>query len=385
MDTDKKGFNNLTEVIPSLAAKSYFDERTYESELTSIWYQNWIYAGRADEIKNVGDFKSVRLGSQNILLVRSTDLVINGFFNTCRHRGSKLCTQDKGNLKTKHISCPYHRWTYSLDGALVKTPHLTPTDDFDRSNYSLYPVAVEQWGGCLFVNLAGENATSFDLSMDPSYDLLDNWPLQDLKLAHSYQSRLQCNWKIFWENFVECYHCPGLHPELCDLVPIYKRTQVSHDDEPDWENHQQDTDPSYRGGIKTGAGSWSMDGKIHGCVFPKLSTEERQIGFVYVQNLPSVFVVAHADYVRIVSILPDGPDGILLKVEWLLSEESLAKENLALAKIVDFGLLIIQQDATICELNQQGVQSIPHHNGVLMPQEYDVANFHRWVQKHVSP
>jgi Rieske 2Fe-2S family protein len=378
MDTDKN-FNNLTSVVQSLPASSYFANETYDSELTSVWYRNWVYAGRADEVSNPGDFKSIRIGLQNILLVRSSDRRINAFFNTCRHRGSILCTEDHGNLSTKHISCPYHRWTYSLDGELVRTPLLDPTPDFDRSNYSLYPVAVEQWGGCIFINLAGKKAPGFNQSMDPSHDHLRNWPLQELTVAHSYQRRIACNWKLFWENFVECYHCPGLHPELCDLVPMYKRSYISHRDEPGWQDHKQDPDPKYRGGLKTGARSWSMDGKIHGAVFPDLTHEDIESAYVYVQNLPSFFIVAHPDYVRIVSILPDGPEHILLKAEWLLSTDSLAKKDLKLAKIVDFGLLVLEQDAHICEVNQQGVRSIAHQSGVLMPQEYEIVNFHRWL------
>lgn len=380
MDTSGNSFNHLRTVVQSLPARDYFDLAVYESELTSVWYRNWIYAGRSDEIGQAGDFKSIKLGSQNILLVRNADLGINGFFNTCRHRGSILCTDDHGNLKTGHISCPYHRWTYSLDGALIRTPHLKPTADFDPSDYSLYTVAVEQWGGCLFVNLAGDKASDFSRTMDPSNDHLDNWCLQDLELAHSFQTRLHCNWKIFWENFVECYHCPGVHPELCDLVPIYQRTHLSYRDEPAWQDHQQDRDPKYRGGLKAGARSWSMDGKIHGVPFPDLTDAELRDGYTYVQNLPSVFIVGHADYVRIVSILPDGPEHVLLKAQWLLAEESMAKEDLALSEIVDFGLLVLRQDAAICEINQRGIRSIAHRNGVLMPQEYEIVKFHDWLR-----
>jgi len=379
-----KHFNNLSHVVPSLPAQQYFSPQFYESELETVWYKNWIYAGRSDEIADAGDFKSLRIGSQNILLVRDGDAQINGFFNTCRHRGSILCTEETGNLKSKHISCPYHRWTYALNGELVRTPHLQSTADFDRSQYSLYRVAVKQWGGCLFINLDAESSVDFDQTMDPSPKLLDNWPMQDLKVAHSFQSRIHCNWKIYWENFVECYHCPGIHPQLCELVPIYRRTHVSYKDEPNWQEHEHNPDPAYRGGLKSGAKTWTTDGELQGIQFEKLSEEELRCGYSYIQNLPSVFIVGHADYVRIVSILPDGPEHILLKSEWLLSEESLQQENFTLAKIVDFGMQVLQEDAAICERNQQGVKSIAHLQGVLMPQEYEVANFHRWLEEQAS-
>jgi Rieske 2Fe-2S family protein len=381
MTTDEIEFNNLTAVTESLPSKDYYQQDVFQAELSSVWYRNWVYAGRADEIEAVGDYKSFTVGTQNVLLVRSSDQGINGFFNTCRHRGSILCTEDSGTLAGKNITCPYHRWTYSLQGDLLRTPQQQKISDFESANYSLYPIAVEQWGGSIFINLAGADAPGFTTSFDPSPQHLDNWPLQDLKVAHSFQNRLHCNWKIFWENFVECYHCPGLHPELCDLVPMYRRTFVEPQDQQGWEAHQQNPDPKYRGGLKSGAMSWTMDGQLEGLPFPGLSEEELQSGYVYNQNLPSMFVVCHPDYVRIVSILPDGPEHTLVKTEWLLSEESLAKPDLDLSKIVDFCMLVLKQDADICEVNQRGLRSIAHEGGVLMPQEYDIANFHAWLRQ----
>lgn len=380
MAIGEKSFNNLTELAESLPSRAYFEQDMYEAELNSVWYRNWLYAGRADELADVGDYKALTIGTQNILLVRSSEQGITGFFNTCRHRGSILCTENAGTLAGKTITCPYHRWTYSLTGDLLRTPQQQALADFDTADYSLYAIAVEQWGGNIFVNLAGDKSPGFIASFDPSPPQLDNWPLQDLKVAHSYQNRLHCNWKIFWENFVECYHCPGLHPELCDMVPIYKRTFVEPQDQQGWEEYQDNLDPKYRGGLKPGAVTWTMDGKLEGVQFPGLSEKELQSAYVYNQNLPSMFVVCHPDYVRLVSILPDGPQHTLVKSEWLLSEASLAKPDLNLSNMVDFGMLVLKQDADICELNQRGLSSIVHDRGVLMPQEYEVANFHHWLR-----
>jgi len=377
---NSKNYNNLSQVEPSLESKDYYCDETFETELKHVWYRSWIYAGRESEIARQGDFKSLRIGSQNLLLVRNEDGQINGFHNTCRHRGSELCSKEQGNLQSKNISCPYHRWTYSLDGALIRTPHLIPTDDFRPEEYSLYPVSVKQWKGSLFVNLDENRLNSFDSSLDPSPNHLDNWPLEELVLAHSYETRILCNWKIFWENFVECYHCPGTHKSLCDMVPIYRRTFVSKKDESEWEKHQDDADPKFSGGLKNGAKSWTTDGQLQGIQFPGLSTNEIQVGYTYLQSLPSVFIAAHSDYVRTVSLLPDGPEAISLRADWLLAKESLGLEQFDLSKIVDFGVEILKEDAEVCELNQRGVKSLSHKQGVLMPQEYDVVNFHKWLK-----
>jgi len=380
---NSKNYNNLSQVEPSLESKDYYCDETFETELKHVWYRSWIYAGRESEIARQGDFKSLRIGSQNLLLVRNEDGQINGFHNTCRHRGSELCSKEQGNLQSKNISCPYHRWTYSLDGALIRTPHLIPTDDFRPEEYSLYPVSVKQWRGSLFVNLDESRLNSFDSSLDPSPNHLDNWPLEELVLAHSYETRILCNWKIFWENFVECYHCPGTHKSLCDMVPIYRRTFVSKKDESEWEKHQDDADPKFSGGLKNGAKSWTTDGQLQGIQFPGLSTNEIQVGYTYLQSLPSVFIAAHSDYVRTVSLLPDGPEAISLRADWLLAKESLGLEQFDLSKIVDFGVEILKEDAEVCELNQRGVKSLSHKQGVLMPQEYDVVNFHKWLKSRL--
>jgi Rieske 2Fe-2S family protein len=377
---NSKNYNNLSQVEPSLESKDYYCDETFEAELKNVWYRSWIYAGRESEIACQGDFKSLRIGSQNLLLVRNEHDQINGFHNTCRHRGSELCSEEQGNLKSKNISRPYHRWTYSLDGALIRTPHLIPTDDFRPEEYSLYPVSVKRWKGSLFVNLDESRLDSFDSSLDPSPNHLDNWPLEELVLVHSYEMKILCNWKIFWENFVECYHCPGTHKSLCDMVPIYRRTFVSKKDESGWEKHQDDADPKFSGGLKSGAKSWTTDGQLQGIQFSDLSANEIQAGYTYLQSLPSVFIAAHSDYVRTVSLLPDGPEAISLRVDWLLSKESLNLEQFDLSKIVDFGVEILKEDAEVCELNQRGVKSLSHKQGVLMPQEYDVVNFHTWLK-----
>jgi Rieske 2Fe-2S family protein len=164
------------------------------------------------------------------------------------------------------------------------------------------------------------------------------------------------------------------------MVPIYRRTFVSKKDESEWEKHQDDADPKFSGGLKNGAKSWTTDGQLQGIQFPGLSTNEIQVGYTYLQSLPSVFIAAHSDYVRTVSLLPDGPEAISLRADWLLAKESLDLEQFDLSKIVDFGVEILKEDAEVCELNQRGVKSLSHKQGVLMPQEYDVVNFHKWLK-----
>jgi Rieske 2Fe-2S family protein len=195
---------------------------------------------------------------------------------------------------------------------------------------------------------------------------------------------LQCNWKIFWENFNECLHCPAVHPSLSQLVPIYGRGIVREGDDPNWEQNADNPDPKFRGGLRSGATTWSLDGQLTGIPFPGLSEDDRRRGAVYITSLPSLFMVGHADYVRTVRLRPLSPESMELRVEYLFSSETLAKPDFDMRNIVDFANTVLAEDAEVCELNQRGLRAAPHVAGVVMPEEYVVLQFHDWVRAELS-
>ncbi len=147
---------------------------------------------------------------------------LNCFHNTCRHRGAELCQALDTPLKSRLITCPYHEWSYDLQGQLVRIPYASPTADFRKEDHGLLKVHVKQWNGFLFVCLA-EEPPPFEQAPDMGVNALDDWPLADLVTGHVLVKEIACNWKVFWENYNECLHCPGIHPELCDMVPVYSR------------------------------------------------------------------------------------------------------------------------------------------------------------------
>ena len=205
---------------PSLPVELYLDPAVYQDELRNIWYRQWIYAGRTDQLPGPGDYMLQTIGDQSIIVTRDEDGRISAFHNTCRHRGSALCQAQQGQFTQGRIICPYHRWSYSLNGELLNTPFLDLADH--SKNFSLYPVQCQSWRGNIYLNLDTSGSVELGETADPGFKVLNNWPLEQLKLGHSHQFELACNWKIFWENYLECYHCPGIHPELCKLVPLYK-------------------------------------------------------------------------------------------------------------------------------------------------------------------
>lgn len=371
-------WNGLTEAQPTLDSSAYLSPDAFRRDLETIWYRHWVHVCRSDDLARPRAFRLARIGDQEILILRGEDGTLRAFHNTCRHRGAALKSEEAGQLAGRLIVCPYHAWSYALDGRLVRGPGQSCPEDFDKAEHGLYPVAVAQWRGFVFVNLAAEPGAPVD-GFDSDPDALASWPLERLERAHVYRKEMACNWKVFWENYNECLHRPGVHPELSALVPIYGRGLMERRDDPNWQDHADNDAPEHSGTLRAGAETWSADGKAHGRAFADLSDDDREAGQRYVTHLPSFFVVGHVDYVRTVSLRPLGPDRTELTAEWFFTAETLPRTQAETDNIVGFGKLVLDQDAAICEVNQRGLSALPHRRGTLMPEEYEIARFHAWV------
>jgi Rieske 2Fe-2S family protein len=380
---DKLGYNGLTEHTAGLSADAYFDPGQYERELKRVWYRNWVYVGRSSDVARARAFRTFELGDQRILLVRDDQGVLQAFHNTCRHRGAALCRESAGILRTGSIICPYHAWTYNLQGDLLRTSSKAHASGFDVADFPLYKISVKEWNGFIFVALT-EHPPPFEKIFDLPLNRLDAWPLEELVVGHVLIKTIRSNWKIFWENYNECLHCPGVHPKLSQLVPIYGRGLLEEHDDPEWRAHADDADPKFKGGLRSGAATWSLDGKTTGDSFPGLSDADRKAGHIYMTSLPSVFLVGHVDYVRVVRLLPLGPEQTELRVEYLFSPQTLADPQVDLRNVVDFTDRVMTEDAQVCELNQQGLRAAPHVRGVVMPEEYAVRQFHEWLRAELA-
>jgi Rieske 2Fe-2S family protein len=381
--TDDLRYNGLTELAEGLAADAYFDPRHYGRELQRIWYRNWIYVCRSSELEGARAFRTFEVGDQRLLLVRDEAGALRGFHNTCRHRGAALCTEDHGTLRSESIVCPYHAWVYDLRGHLLRTSSKRNPDGFDLADFPLYSLRVTEWNGFVFVALS-ENPPPFEKIFDLPLNRLDAWRLGDLVVGNVLLKNIQCNWKIFWENYNECLHCPGVHPKLSQLVPIYGRGLLEERDDPNWREHSGERDPKFKGGLREGATTWSLDGKPSAAPFPGLSEEDRKAGHIYMTALPSLFIVGHVDYVRVVRLRPLGPEQTELRVEYLFSPQTLADVNFDMRNIVEFTNLVMTEDAEICEHNQRGLHAAPHRHGVVMPEEYVIRQFHDWVNSELT-
>lgn len=378
------GYLGLEHLAPTLPASWYFDPAHYQRELRQIWHRSWVYLRRSDAVAAPRSFCTVEFADQSILLVRDEQGALHGFHNTCRHRGARLCTAAEGRMPAAGIVCPYHAWRYDLSGALRQTSSKRLPTGFDLADYPLYRVHTREWHGFIFVCLA-EEPPPFAGTFDQPVDRLDTWDLGELVVAHRFTKAVQCNWKVFWENYNECLHCPGVHPKLSQLVPLFGRGLQDPRDDPHWRDHSSEPDPRFRGGLRADARSWSTDGRTVGAPFPRLSAADREAGHVYLTCLPSVFLAAHVDYVRVVRLLPLGPERTELGVEYLVRPETRADPRYDLSPAVEFTNLVMSEDAEVCELNQQGLKSSAHGRGVLMPEEYLLRDFQDWVRAQLGP
>jgi Rieske 2Fe-2S family protein len=352
-----------------LPRAAYLAPDWFQAEMATIFARQWVCVGRAADFAP-GTMRRATVGAAPVIVCHGEGRV-QAWHNSCPHRGSELCRDDEEPLG-KLIRCPYHAFAFAAsDGRLVSTGHAVPTADFDRSAHGLRPVAARVWNGFLFLSLAADPP---EIHADVDLRTLDNWPMDSLVTGHRWQAEIACNWKAFWENYSECLHCPGIHPELCDMVPVYGRGIMGASEAPGWTP----ADP-VAPNLKPGAQTWTADGAPCGPVFPGLTETERQAGYSFVTLWPSAYVVAHVDYVRSVRIVPLAPERTQLVAEWHFPPETLAQSGFDAARVAAFATLVMQQDGAASEMNQRGMRSPAFRAARLMPEEYEIHCFHAWV------
>jgi len=359
----------LARLEPGLPAPWYRDAAHHARELEAFWYAMWICVGREEELAAPRDYRVVRVGTQSILLVRGEDGTLRAFHNACRHRGSVLCTQERGRLKSDRIVCPYHAWTYGMDGALLATPRQMATPDFDRAQFPLHAVRAESWGGFVFVNLAGADAPPLTESLDDIPAQFARHRFADLRIGRRIVLEVKANWKLVLENFYECFHCPTVHPEFCELVPAYRAAGA-------WGLAGAAATPEY----KPGAQTLTPDGTSRVPPFGGLTDEERRTLYVAQTFPPNLLLNVHPDYVNAQMLFPTGPESVRMVYDWLFEADRLPMPEADLEHYVALWDLVNRQDARNCEWQQEGLHSRAFTHGHYAPQEFDCQRFADWVR-----
>jgi len=359
----------LTQVEPALPAAWYRDPDHYRRELEAFWYGRWVAVAREEELAAPGDWRVVQLGTQSLLLARADDAGVRAFHNTCRHRGSVLCTEDQGSFPRRRIVCPYHAWTYDLEGRLVATPRRMETADFRTEDFPLHRVAAETWGGFVFLNLAADPAP-LAATIGDRERRYERYGLRELRIGKRIVADVRANWKLLAENFSECFHCPPVHPELCRVVTAYQEGGA-------WGlRGRAESRPQY----KAEAATLTMDGSARLPPFARLNEEERRTLYVADMVLPNLFLNIQPDYVNAHLMFPTGPESVRIVYDWLFEPRHLPLAAADLEHYVALWDITNRQDARNCEWQQQGMHARPFQHGVYVPQEFDVHRFAQWVR-----
>lgn len=331
----------------TLPGKYYHSQEIYDEEVEKIFHKFWILACREEQIPEVGDYRLVQVEDESLIIVRDKSGEIKANFNVCSHRGTQLVTEEKGNFKTKAIQCPYHAWTYGLDGKLLAAPQMNEDHGFRKSDCALPQAHVHIWEGFVFISLADE-PEPFEVQMEALVGKFQDWKMADLRIASHIRYELNCNWKLILQNYQECYHCMGVHPELSKLTPVQS---AQHD---------------YSKGAVIGGfmdltkerGSMTMDGDAAGPPVSDVSGDDLQRVYYY-SIYPNMLLTPHPDFVMFHHITPLGPDKIINDCYFLFHPDVIndPKAQERIKSAVEFWDLTNRQDWKVCEQMQVGTKS----------------------------
>jgi phenylpropionate dioxygenase-like ring-hydroxylating dioxygenase large terminal subunit len=349
--------------VRTLPGAYYSSPALYEQESERIFARRWVCVGRADRIPETGDYFLADVAGESLLVVRDAGGP-RAFFNVCRHRGTRLCEQASGRLAGS-IGCPYHGWTYGLDGRLLGAPHMGDVEGFDKSELPLHAAPIAAWEGFLFVHLQPRPA-ALQSELAPLAGKFAAWRLGRLRPAHRIEYDVRANWKLLFQNFSECYHCPRIHPEL---------TRLSH-----YRSGANDlTEGPILGGYMTidpPGDSLTLSGRPAGPTLAAPGDDRRRV--YYYSVFPSLLLTVLPDYALCHTLSPVAADRTRIVCEWLFPRE-IAAGGEGPQDAVAFWDRTNRQDWHVCELAQQGVSSRAYVPGPYSVQESLLAAFDREV------
>ncbi len=358
-------------LVSTLDRECYLSADVWQSERRHIWFEQWIMVGRESDAPTPGDRLVVDVAGESIVVVRGVDDRLRAFYNVCRHRGAELVAPDSPVVGSfgRTIKCPYHSWTYELDGALCRAPFLETGSADDLAGVALHAVAVDTWGGFVFVSL-GATPEPLAKQLGQVPDRLRRYPLDQLQRGATFTYDVAANWKVLAENYNECYHCGPVHPELCKLVPAFRRGGSGLD----WTN-----------GVPHRPGAWTFtaSGTSTRPPFPDLDEIERvrhKGELVY----PNLLLSLAAEHVAAFRLVPSGAGQTTVSCDLLFHPDAVAELDFDPSDVADFWDLVNRQDWSICESVQRGMSSRAWRGGWFAPMEDDAADITRWYSRSMN-
>ena len=367
---------------PTLGGGYYCDPAIFVIEQDRIFERNWFCAVRSAELSTPGAFKRIQVGRESVLVVRGRNGVVNAFLNVCRHRGAMLCTEDSGTVG-RHLRCPYHAWTYGLDGKLVAAPNLGSLTDetgarINRAEYGLVAVATREWLGYTWVCLDTE-PPSFDEAVIGAVtarlgdaDAIERYDAAGLALGRRITYDVAANWKLIVENFMECYHCATIHPELTEVLPEFAGGVAAQY----FVGHGAAFGDNIDG--------FTVDGSAGLPTIPGVGPEQDR-RYYAVTVRPNVFINLVPDHVIVHRMFPLAVDRTVVECDWLYLPY-VVERGLDVSGSVELFHRVNEQDFDACARTQPAMSSRAYRDGgVLVPSEHHLVEFHDWVAGQVAP
>lgn len=358
-------------LLPTPAGNVYTDPEIFRLEQENIFEAMWNCVLRVDSLASAGEWKTVTVGREEIIVVRTRKAGIQAYYNVCRHRGMRVCTTEQGKSRT--LQCGYHAWTYALEGDLVAAPNLTSMPDVDRQEYGLKAVHVREWLGYVWVCLADEPPSFDDTVLGEvrtrfgEVQSIDNYGIEALKLGETKTYDVQANWKLIIENFMECYHCATIHPELTEVIPEFADGLAS----------QRKNGEIHGASFGSDIAGFTVDGSNGVAELPAIApSQDRKYYAITVK--PQVFINTVPDHVIIHRMFPQSESRTIVICDWLFLPEVI-EQGMDISKSVELFHRVNQQDFEACELTQPSMSSKAYANGgALVPSEHHIEEFHQW-------
>lgn len=353
----------------TLPARFYTDASLFGEEIERFFGQRWFCAGRADAIPRAGDYFLREIAGESLIVTRAEDGGIRAFYNVCRHRGTRLCSMPEGSFGTR-ILCPYHGWTYALDGRLLGAPHMEGVA-FSRDDHPLHAIRTGVWDGHIFLHL-GARPKPLQRQLDGLPQKFAAWSMEELRLHRRIVYDVKANWKLVVLNYNECLHCPLVHPGLNRLTDY-----LGADNEP--------PHPNYIGGAMAFSGTaatMSTDGRLRRAYLPGLNeTQCRQVQYYAIY--PNLLLALHPDYLLIHTLWPKAVDRTEIVCEWYFHPAEMAKPGFDGSDAVEFWDRTNREDWHIVEQSQLGIQSRAYTPGPYSRREDLLAGFDAVVRAGV--
>ena len=370
----------------------YNDPAIFEADLEAFFYRDWLYAFPACLLEKTGSYQRLKIGAYDVIVLRDGKGEIAAFHNTCRHRGSVICAAAQGRVAK--LICPYHQWTYDLDGRLLWARDMGP--DFDPSKHGLKPVHCRTMAGLVYICLADE-APDFDTFAETVAPYLAVHDLSNAKVAHQSTIIEKGNWKLVWENNRECYHCAGNHPDLCRTYPedptisgvsqdgVFPDTVEKH-----FNRLEQAGAPSRfrlsesgefrvaRMPLLDGAESYTINGKI--AVQKKLGRiPMNDAGTLLLFHYPTTWNHFLSDHSITFRVTPIGPQETEVQTTWLVNKDAVEGVDYDLKNLTTVWEHTNDEDRRVVEDNQQGINSPAYEPGPYSASHEDgVIQFVSW-------